>query len=153
MKLLLTIIALLISISSYSQLRNTTWGMSSEEVKKIETAKLTRDFKGDLTYQVNINDLNCELEYLFVNNKLAEIKYTFSPIVKERTKQPQYATWAKTVKNISEKYGKPTSTDSEKLYVWALKDFSIKAAHQNSKDFERVIVSYSPSSPNQKEIL
>ncbi|WP_185213124.1 hypothetical protein [Sphingobacterium mizutaii] len=100
MKIALSTLLLLFSLSSFSQLRNTSWGMKAEEVKKIETSKLVREYNGDLTYSLDITDLNCEMEYIFAKNKLVEIKYIFTPVVKERTKENQTAVWVKTYKNI-----------------------------------------------------
>jgi len=37
MKIILTILAVIFSFSVFSQVINTTWGMSMEEVKKIDT--------------------------------------------------------------------------------------------------------------------
>ena len=153
MKITLTTLALLFYLSSFSQLRNTSWGMKAEDVKKIETSKLVREYNGDLTYFIDINDLKCEMEYIFSKNNLVEIKYTFTPIVKERTKENQTAVWVKTYKNIQDKYGDPTIRESEKLYIWSLKDFSIKAFHETSRYLEIVTVSYTPPSPTQKDIL
>lgn len=153
MKTILTWIFLSISLSSFSQLRNTEWGMNSEEVKKLESSKLIRESNGDLNYSVEINDLYCNLDYIFANNKLIEIKYSFIPIVQDRTSSNPSAIWVKTISNIREKYGEPTSRDNEKLYIWSLKDFSIKAANESRSANERVTVSYTPPSPSQKDIL
>lgn len=60
-------------------------GNESRRSKKIETSKLVREYNGDLTYSLNINDLNCKMEYIFANNKLIEIKYSFRPIIQNRT--------------------------------------------------------------------
>ena len=73
------------------------------------------------------------MEYIFAKNKLVEIKYIFTPVVKERTKENQTAVWVKTYKNIQQKYGDPTIRDNEKLYIWSLNDFSIKASHETSR--------------------
>ena len=151
MKAILTVIGLLLSISSFSQFRNTTWGMTPAEVKNIETAKLSGEYKGDLTYSVNISDLKCELKYVFANNKLNEIKYTFRTLVSEKSSQS--GLWGKTVKNLVDKYGDPTIRDSEKVLIWTLSDFSITAVYQSSSSNEEVIVSYTPPSPSQKDIL
>ncbi len=153
MKIALSTLLLLFSLSSFSQLRNTSWGMKAEEVKKIETSKLVREYNGDLTYSLDITDLNCEMEYIFAKNKLVEIKYIFTSVVKERTKENQTAVWVKTYKNIQQKYGDPTIRDNEKLYIWSLNDFSIKASHETSRYLETETVSYTPPSPTQKDVL
>ena len=103
MKIVFTLLTLLFSLSSIAQLRNTSWGMKAEEVKKTEDSKLVREFKGDLTYSIDIDELKCEVDYIFAKNKLVEIKYNFNPIVQEFMKVDQTAVWEKTIKNIREK--------------------------------------------------
>lgn len=153
MKIVFTLLTLLFSLSSFAQLRNTSWGMKAQEVKNIETSKLIFEIQGDLTYDIDIDDLNCELKYVFANNKLIEIRYSFRPIVQERSIVNPTAVWEKTIKNIKEKYGLPTNRNNDNLYIWSLKDFTIKASNISRSANEQVFVSYTPPLPTQKDIL
>lgn len=153
MKYFFTIAALLYSISCFSQLRNMNWGTPKDVVKRIESAKLLNDYNGDLTYHLNVSDLNCQLQYFFSKTGLVEVRYTFTPLVIDRTRFNQTATWDKTCFNLTEKYGMPTSGAGAKFRTWDLKDFSIKATLDNSRMGEIVVVSYSPPAASQKDIL
>jgi len=153
MKILLTIAAILYSTYSFAQFRNTTWGLSMENVKRIEDAKLIKVNIGDLTYDLNVSDLNCQLQYFFSKTGLVEVRYTFTPLVIDRTRFNQTAIWDKTCFNLTEKYGVPTSGAGAKFRTWDLKDFSIKATLDNSRIGEIVVVSYSPPAASQKDIL
>lgn len=131
---------------------NLTWGMNMESVKRIETSKIVNNFNGVLTYEVNISDFRCELEYNFAKDGLIKIKYTFTPFIIDRTRPNQTTIWEKTISNIIEKYGPPT-TENSKVKTWDLKDFSIKATLDNNRVGEIVEVSYTPPAPSQKDIL
>ena len=152
MKIFFTIVAFIYSSYSFAQFRNTTWGMNMESVKRIETAKIVTNFNGDLTYDVNISDFKCKLEYNFAKDGLIEIQYTFTPLIIDRTRLNQTNIWDKTISNIIEKYGPPT-TENSKVKTWDLKNFSIKATFDNNRGSEIVEVSYTPPALSQKDIL
>jgi len=124
--------------------------MEPNKVKQIETAKLVREYGGDLTYRLNIDDAKCKLDYIFAQNKLIEITYTFTPISGDFriSSKDKDNIWDKTINNIIDKYGEPSIKEPYKLFVWNLEDFSIRATLENG-----VQVSYTPPTPSQKDIL
>jgi hypothetical protein len=152
---LLTILLLLISSMTFAQFRNTTWGMSKEQVKKIEKEKLERDYDDKLKYEFLVEDFKVELSYLFNNDdQLQTIEYIFSsPIQHTFIVNGRYPIWDKTVGNIISKYGEPTGKPSEKVFTWDLKDFSIKAVKGVFFDIEKIEVIYTPPAPSLKDIL
>lgn len=156
MKTLLITLILSISLSSaYTQFRNTTWGMSKEQVMKIEKEKLEHDYNNKLVYQFLVEDFNAELSYNFNNDdQLQTIEYIFrSPIQRTFIVNGKYPIWDKTVRNIISKYGQPTGKPSDKVYTWDLKDFSIKAVKGVFFDTEKIEVIYTPPAPSLKDIL
>ena len=65
-------------------------------------------YKGNLKYNVDLDDLRCGGEYIFAKNKLLKIIHKFIPVLLERTKKNQTGVWVKTFKYIQQKYGDPT---------------------------------------------
>lgn len=155
MKSLLTTLLLFFVTISYGQFRNTTWGMSLEEVKSIEKAKLTIGYADDkLEYEFHVDDMDCTLTYNFSNeDQLIEIKYEFKPEPLTIGQTNNYPIWKKTIKNIGTKYGEPTEILSEKVMKWDLENFSIKAYRGVYLGGENIMVIYTPPSPSQKDIL
>ena len=90
--------------------RNTRWGMSKEQVLRIEGRSDHLENSGGLdiiNYPQKILDMDCMVGYVFAKNILAKAKYSF--LGKQEDKN-QYLLEYKTIKNILiRKYGKPLS--------------------------------------------
>lgn len=152
---LLTFFLLFVSSFTFAQFRNTTWGMSKEQVRKIEK-EISSPYHGPrLIYVFNVDDLKVDLTYFFnENDQLQTIEYIFSsPIQRTFIVNGEYPIWEKTVRNIISKYGQPTGKPSDKVYTWDLKDFSIKAVKGVFFDIEKIEVIYTPPAPSLKDIL
>ena len=145
----LTILLLLISSLTFAQFRNTTWGMSKEQVRKIEESKLESDYGSNLIYYLDIEDMKCRLFYSFNDkNKLISILYRFSSPAWDRYGNEKQFAFEKIINNIVEKYGSSSNSENS-FYSWDLKDFSIKASNV-SREIE---VIYTPPAPSLKDIL
>lgn len=149
MKNLIIIFLVFVTTSASAQFRNTTWGMSKEQVKKIEK-EISSPYHGPkLFYTFNIDDLAVKLEYSFNNNdELKTITYSF---VSASGSNDNHV-WEKTINSIIEKYGEPSSKPNSNVYNWDLKNFSIKAI-SNERPDKVVNVIYTPPAPSLKDIL
>jgi len=89
--------------------RKTKWGMSEGEIRRIESQPLLRVNRAEtskfLTYKGKVAEMDCEIWYMFVNNKLIKGGYYFT--------DPYYSTrdllsdpYRKLENLLSEKYGK-----------------------------------------------
>lgn len=145
MKILLITILTALSLVANAQFRNTTWGMSLNEVKKIETEKLFFDSRDALSYKFIVEDMECVLSYSFNDkDQLISITYTFSSAGKY-----DQQILATTVKNITNKYGEPTES-RDKYFAWNTDKFSIRAMGDGYRSAK---VIYTPPAPSQKDIL
>jgi len=148
---LLTILLLLISSMTFAQFRNTTWGMSKEQVRKIEETKLESDYGSNLIYSFDIEDMKCRLFYTFNDkNKLISILYRFSSSEWDRFGNNTKIALEKMVSKIVSKYGPSTYYNDKSFFSWNLKDFSIKATSVKNSEIE---VLYTPPAPSLKDIL
>lgn len=91
--------------------RKTTWGMTMEEVKAVETATPYGDESDDvLMFLGEISELECVIVYFFTNNLLTGGRYYFT---EKHSNDNDYLSDYETMKELlSKKYGKP-STDDE----------------------------------------
>ena len=136
---------------TFAQFRNTTWGMSKEQVRKIEESKLESDYGPKLIYNFDIEDMKCRLFYTFNDkNKLISISYYFSSAGWDRNGNNKKIALEKMVANIVSKYGPSTYYNDKSFFSWNLKDFSIKA---NSTNVSEIEVTYTPPAPSLKDIL
>lgn len=155
MKNITLILLLFISFNSYSQFRNTTWGMDIDEVKKIEKAEILNSIESNsLNYKVQTAEAKCKLVYEFVENKLIKIKYEFSNIdnnseiiLNERSKL-----WVSTITNLKNKYGEIHS-QNKNVIVWQSPKYTIRAFIFEPYDRKQVIVEYTPPIASQKDLL
>lgn len=89
--------------------RNATWGMSKEEVEKVEVEDKISDDGKSLLYSTQVNNLNAALLYRFVDNQLVRTGYV---IEENYTNENQYIyDFDDLKKALSEKYGNPISDD------------------------------------------
>lgn len=136
---------------TFAQFRNTTWGMSKEQVRKIEESKLESDYGSNLIYNLDIEDMKCRLFYSFNDkNKLISILYKFTSPQWDRLGNSTKIALEKIVANIVSKYGPSTYYNDKSFFSWSLKDFSIKASSVNNREIE---VLYTPPAPSLKDIL
>ena len=91
--------------------RNTNWGITSEQVKMLESAKLVLDNGRMLSYESVVGGLPCQIVYIFVNDQLVNGHYFFkSPQGNDNAPIESYD---KLKKSISEKYGTPVLDDAK----------------------------------------
>jgi hypothetical protein len=62
--------------ASPSDFKNTRWGMSEEQVKRIERLKLIEEGKDFLKYDYTLIGMNCNVIYYFTDGKLSSARYT-----------------------------------------------------------------------------
>ena len=75
--LLFFLLFFIFSWSLYSSdIRDTNWGMTKNQVKKIEKEKLIGEDELTLRYFTIINKLEFKLEYEFRNDSLKKVLYT-----------------------------------------------------------------------------
>lgn len=94
--------------------RNSNWGDSIEQVRKIESMKPFLDSGSSLVYNdAKILDLSCSIMYMFYDGKLLNGGYVFDE--KHSSDNLYYEDYLKLVAAYTEKYGKPTS--SEEIWI------------------------------------
>ncbi len=116
---------LLIPSIAYSQFRSTTWGMSPDEVKEVETLNFVAqdDDQGMiyLMYQGSVGNMDVILGYMFVNNELATASYDFKETY---LSMGQYIEQYNRIKGIlKDNYGSPTH-DLENWNNETLKEYT-----------------------------
>ncbi len=90
--------------------RQTTWGMTKRQVKRKEKGKIVNESNEFIAYQGTISDLDCNIFYIFVQNKLVQAQYV---ITKTHSNQNDYILDYDSLKEIlTKKYGKPTEDDT-----------------------------------------
>lgn len=144
MKTILTILAIIFSLSAFTQIRNTNWGMTMEEVKKIDTSRLIYEYYNKLTYLIEIEGMKGQVAYKFNKDSLVEIRYKYRPQVFVVKSKNQNAIWIKIFNNLKDQYGKPKRLKKEKSLTWFNKNYSVKAVHVSNKIHETVLVIYTP---------
>lgn len=101
--------------------RQTLWGMSKEQVRKIEASELINEDKLNgalkgldiIVYKNNIAGLECGIAYYFAENQLTRARYLF---IESHTNKNLYISDYKTIKNqLTQKYEMPTRDDT----IWS----------------------------------
>jgi hypothetical protein len=91
--------------------RNTNWGITSEQVKMVESEKLVMENGKMLSYEGSVGGMPCQVVYVFVRDQLVRGHYYFNI---EHKKDNSYFSDYETLKEtISEKYG-PARLDDAK---------------------------------------
>ena len=91
--------------------RNTNWGITSEQVRMLESARLVLDNGKMLSYEGMVAGLPCQIVYIFINNQLVNGHYFFkSPQGDDKAPIQSYDR-LKTA--VSEKYGTPVLDDAK----------------------------------------
>ncbi|MHB0958288.1 MAG: DUF4339 domain-containing protein [Pirellulaceae bacterium] len=86
--------------------RNVKWGMSSENVRRQETAELVHESPDTLGYKETIANSNCTVLYIFVDNMLVRTKYV---ITERHSNNTEHITDYESLGMLlSQKYGSPT---------------------------------------------
>jgi len=103
MKKLFILLALLPMMSlAQTDFRNVNWGMSKEQVQKLETAELIKD-SPNLYYKTRVNGLECYLVFYFTNGELSGASYSF---LQEHSNKNDFIDDYKSIKSIlTDKYG------------------------------------------------
>ena len=92
------------------EFRNTNWGITIDQVKILESARLVMDNGKMLSYEGRVAGLPCQIVYNFVKNQLTESHYFFKP---QHSTDNAFVQDYDTLKHsISEKYGTPTLDDA-----------------------------------------
>lgn len=116
--LLATILILTTNIHSQTELvkkpdfRETTWGMSPQEVENVKTAQFNSEFgtlENILIYDATVGGLNAYIVYRFVKNKLVNASYVFKETHSNRTEFIN--DYYKLQKILIQKYGVPAEDD------------------------------------------
>lgn len=99
--------------SSQSQFtfRNTSWGMTKDEVKNSETAKFLDEDDTSLIYTGKVAGLNTSIFYKFINNKLVSGMYMIEE--KHSNKNSYIDDYQNIKKILLDKYGKPSIDDTD----------------------------------------
>jgi len=104
-------------LSSKRHFRKTYWGMSKEQIKKVESSEFIKEEKGGgafkglnmLIYKDNIVSLDCFIVYYLAENQLTRGRYLF---IEEHSNENLYISDFKDIKNqLTQKYGKPKRDD------------------------------------------
>jgi len=108
-------------MSSSAGFRKALWGMSKEQVKKVEISKFIKEDKmgGEikgldaLLYKADIAGLDCAIIYYFAENLLTRARYL---ITKEHSSTNLYIEDFKNIKSqLTQKYGAPARDDA----IWS----------------------------------
>lgn len=98
---------------SNPDVRNVTWGMPKDTVRKLETAIFLQDNDSTLIYEETIAGLECLLGYSFIDNKLVTLSYV---VVESHTNNNSYLSDYDSIKDIlTDRYGEPT----EDKVIWS----------------------------------
>ena len=110
-KLLLVGIAFLLAFCVYTQdaVRGTQWGMSLDEVREIEEAKLIQEKPDRLIYDTKIADMDAFVIYTFHQDKLKDAGYIFHQ--DHSNKNVYIDDYDKTKNLLTKKYGNPDSAE------------------------------------------
>lgn len=90
--------------------RNTNWGITSDQVKILESAKLVMDNGKMLSYDGIVGGLPCQIAYLFVRNQLTSSHYFFK--AEHAADSLHIHDYEMLKEAISEKYGRPRLDDA-----------------------------------------
>lgn len=90
--------------STTARFRNSSWGMTVEEVKKTETTQAKYETNAILVYSDNLLGFNADVVYIFAKNKLIRSKYIFR---NEHSNTTDFITdYLKIKSSLASKYGK-----------------------------------------------
>lgn len=90
------------------EFRKAFFGMSKDEVKKLESEKPLHETAEILFYEDTLFGINCNYGYLFIKDKLAKGVYLFSGERNPHSNKTDYVRDYENIKiKIIEKYGKP----------------------------------------------
>ena len=120
MKLLILPLFLFLTTVSYSaDFRNTTWGMTKEQVKKTENIELVKEDQDNISYIETVVSYPALVLYKFHDNKLIWGSYSFKQV---NDKDDEYLEdFINFEKAISDKYG-----EGKKLDRWNNADSEFK---------------------------
>jgi len=94
---------------SQTDFRDTKWGMSNAEVKKIEKENFFKEEGNFLGYKGEVGGKDCQIIYTFVQDKLVRAEYI---ITEKHTNQNDYISDYNSLKELlTKKYGKPTKDE------------------------------------------
>ena len=95
--------------------RNTTWGMSKDDVKALETSEFVEENETDLLYRGSLSSDDVAILYSFIDDKLVRGVY----IVEENHIQSYMyiSSYMSYSKSITEKYGIPVYDKEDRKSV------------------------------------
>ena len=110
MKFLILLISILLTSASYAgDFRDTTWGMTKDQVKKTENNEIVKEGADNISYIETVVNYPALVVYKFHDNKLIWGSYSFKQI---NNKDDEYLEdFMKFEEAISNKYGKPKKLD------------------------------------------
>ena len=158
---ILTLILVFVCTLSFSQFRNTTWGMTTYQVEAAEKLSkpkieiLDESKRGNLymSQTVTIDNSVLEITYLFENGKLIGGMYNFTPLNRDEV-NAYVKLWETTKSNLIKKYGRNYHLVGESLN-WSLPNQTIKAFYidMGNKGFKTINVIYDAIKIKQEDIL
>ncbi len=90
--------------------RNANWGITSEQVKMVENAKLVMDNGKMLSYDGTVGGIPCQIVYVFVRNQLIESHYFLK--AEHKSDNTFIQDYDKLKSTLTEKYGTPALDDA-----------------------------------------
>jgi hypothetical protein len=97
--------ALAVPLAAQHNFRDVKWGMSAEQVRRAEKAKLNSLRGGDLLYEIELFDTRCLIAYSFVDGKLFRAGYVTDEYYMNDALY--FETYEKFKNAVAQKYGKP----------------------------------------------
>jgi hypothetical protein len=91
--------------------RETNWGISSDQVKMIETEKLVMDNGKMLSFEGTVGGLPCQIVYVFVKDQLVRGHYYFS--IEHKNDNPYFSDYEKLKETLTAKYGSTRLDDAK----------------------------------------
>ncbi len=89
--------------------RNTSWGMSSDEVKELQEDEPVKEQEKNgrlnLTYESTIVDRDCYIEYSFIDDELCKVRITLNE--EHMMADPYIEDYLAIEKQLAKKYGEP----------------------------------------------
>jgi len=96
-------------LSAQTNFRNTTWGMSKQEVKSVENIELLKEIDNALVYKTEIAGFQCYVYYIFINDQLSRAKYY---LLESHTNMNDHISdYKKLKKLLTKKYGSPVESE------------------------------------------
>lgn len=110
---LLTILLLILTLSGFSQFRNTTWVFDKQKVKKATADSLIAETDTSLVYSTTLGKWDTHLIFLFPDGTLTKGIYDLQ--LEHKSKKLYLDDYEKIRDVLTSKYGQP-STDRQ--YTW-----------------------------------